>query len=45
MCSSDLDDRAETIKAQLDEAEQLREEAQQMLASFKRKQQDRKSVV
>jgi F-type H+-transporting ATPase subunit b len=35
-----LDDRAETIKAQLDEAEKLREEAQELLASFKRKQQE-----
>lgn len=35
-----LDDRAETIKAQLDEAENLREEAQQLLASYKRKQQE-----
>ncbi|NVJ90702.1 MAG: F0F1 ATP synthase subunit B [Methylocystaceae bacterium] len=35
-----LDDRADTIKAQLDEAEKLREEAQQLLASYKRKQQE-----
>ncbi|WP_028878855.1 hypothetical protein [Terasakiella pusilla] len=35
-----LDDRADTIKAQLDEAENLREEAQQLLASYKRKQQE-----
>ncbi|WP_419798876.1 MAG: F0F1 ATP synthase subunit B [Terasakiella sp.] len=35
-----LDDRADTIKAQLDEAEKLREEAQELLASYKRKQQE-----
>lgn len=35
-----LDARADTIKAQLDEAEKLREEAQDLLASFKRKQQE-----
>lgn len=35
-----LDDRAETIKGQLDEAEKLREDAQELLASYKRKQQE-----
>ncbi|GAB6052927.1 F0F1 ATP synthase subunit B [Magnetospira thiophila] len=35
-----LDDRAETIKAQLDEAEQLRREAKDMLASYQRKQRE-----
>ena len=40
MLATALDDRAETIKAQLDEAEKLREEAQQLLASYKRKQQE-----
>lgn len=40
MFATALDDRAETIKAQLDEAEKLREEAQELLASYKRKQQE-----
>jgi len=40
MLATALDDRADTIKGQLDEAEQLREEAQELLASFKRKQQE-----
>lgn len=35
-----LDARADTIKAQIDEAEKLREEAQELLASFKRRQQE-----
>ncbi len=35
-----LDDRAETIKNQLDEAARLREEAQELLASYERKQRD-----
>jgi len=40
MLATALDDRADTIKAQLDEAEQLREDAQQLLASYQRKQQE-----
>jgi F-type H+-transporting ATPase subunit b len=32
-----LDDRAEKIRSELDEARRLREEAQEMLASYKRK--------
>ncbi|WP_135080243.1 F0F1 ATP synthase subunit B [Terasakiella sp. SH-1] len=40
MLGTALDDRADTIKAQLDEAEKLREEAQELLASYKRKQQE-----
>jgi len=40
MLATALDDRADTIKGQLDEAEKLREEAQELLASFKRKQQE-----
>ena len=35
-----LDDRAERIKAQLDEAQTLREEAQKTLAEYERKQRD-----
>ena len=35
-----LDKRAETIKSELDEARALREEAQTLLASFERKQQE-----
>jgi F-type H+-transporting ATPase subunit b len=35
-----LDKRAETIKAELDEAKALREEAQTLLASFERKQRE-----
>ena len=36
--NSALDGRAERIKAQLDEAQQLREDAQAMLAEYQRKQ-------
>ncbi len=35
-----LDDRAETLKTQIDEAARLREEAQELLASYERKQRD-----
>lgn len=35
-----LDDRADTIKAELDEARRLREEAQALLASYHRKQKE-----
>ena len=35
-----LDSRAERIKAELDEAQRLREEAQKALAEYKRKQRD-----
>jgi F-type H+-transporting ATPase subunit b len=35
-----IDARAERIKAELDEAQRLREEAQKMLAEYKRKQRD-----
>ena len=35
-----LDDRAERIRAQLDEARQLREEAQALLANYQRKKRD-----
>ena len=35
-----LDDRADKISAELDEAKRLREEAQQLLASFQRKQKE-----
>ncbi|CCQ72669.1 ATP synthase subunit B [Magnetospira sp. QH-2] len=35
-----LDDRAETIRKQLDEAEQLRREAKEMLAGYQRKQRE-----
>ncbi|MEL6913812.1 MAG: F0F1 ATP synthase subunit B [Pseudomonadota bacterium] len=35
-----LDDRAEAIKSELDEARALREEAQALLASYERKQKD-----
>ena len=35
-----LDDRAEKIRSELDEARRLREEAQQMLAEYQRKQRD-----
>lgn len=38
--ASALDDRADTIKAQIDDAEKLHEEAKQLLASYKRKQQE-----
>ena len=35
-----LDDRADAIKAELEEARRLREEAQQLLASYHRKQKE-----
>ena len=35
-----LDSRAETIRTELDEARRLREEAQELLASFQRKQRE-----
>lgn len=35
-----LDERAEKIKAQLDEARELKEEAQRLLATYQRKQRD-----
>ena len=35
-----LDDRADKIRAEIDEARQLREEAQSLLASYERKQKD-----
>lgn len=35
-----LDDRAETIRTELDEARRLREEAQEMLASYERRQRE-----
>ena len=35
-----LDDRAERIRAELDEAQRLREDAQQTLAEYQRKQRD-----
>jgi len=35
-----LDDRADKIRAELDEAAKLREEAQELLAAYKRKQRD-----
>jgi len=35
-----LDDRSDTIKAELEEARRLREEAQALLASYKRKQKE-----
>ncbi len=35
-----LDSRAETIRRQIEEAQQLREEAQELLASYERKQRD-----
>ncbi len=35
-----LDDRADKIKSEFDEAERLREEAQDLLASYQRKQRD-----
>ena len=35
-----LDDRAESIRNQIDEARQLREEAQELLASYQRKQRE-----
>lgn len=38
--SKGLDERAEKIKAELDEAERLRNEAQDLLAQYQRKQRD-----
>jgi F-type H+-transporting ATPase subunit b len=38
--SAALDDRADQIKAELDEARRLREEAQEVLAEYQRKQRD-----
>ena len=35
-----LDDRADAIRSELDEAKRLREEAQEMLASYQRKQRE-----
>ena len=40
MASKALDERAEKIKAELDEAERLRNEAQHLLAQYQRKQRD-----
>lgn len=40
MVAGMLDNRAETIKAELEEAKALREEAQAILASYERKQKD-----
>ncbi len=40
MIGGALDQRAETIKSELDEARALREEAQTLLASYERKQKD-----
>jgi len=40
MAGSALDERSEAIRARLDEAAKLREEAQELLASNKRKQQE-----
>jgi F-type H+-transporting ATPase subunit b len=40
MLAGMLDKRAETIKAELDEARRLREEAQSVLASYERKQKE-----
>ena len=40
MATSALDDRAAKIKSDLDEAERLREEAQELLASYQRKQRE-----
>jgi len=40
MASKGLDERAEKIKAELDEAERLRKEAQDLLAQYQRKQRD-----
>ena len=40
MVTQALDDKAETIRNQLDEAARLREEAQELLASYQRKQRD-----
>jgi F-type H+-transporting ATPase subunit b len=38
--NASLDDRADKIKAELEEARRLREEAQQLLASYHRKQKE-----
>jgi len=38
MVTKSLDDRADRIRTELDEARRLREEAQELLASYKRKQ-------
>ncbi|MBO6947263.1 MAG: F0F1 ATP synthase subunit B [Rhodospirillales bacterium] len=40
MASKALDERADKIKAELDEAEKLRNEAQDLLAQYQRKQRD-----
>jgi F-type H+-transporting ATPase subunit b len=40
MIASALDERAAKIRAELDEARRLREEAQQLLAEYQRKQRD-----
>ena len=40
MATKALDERAEKIKAELDEAERLRNEAQDLLAQYQRKQRD-----
>lgn len=40
MATKALDDRAEKIKKELDEAERLRNEAQDLLAQYQRKQRD-----
>lgn len=40
MVSSSLDKRADKIKAELEEARRLREEAQQLLAEYQRKRKD-----
>lgn len=40
MITKQLDQRAENIRAELDEAKQLREEAQTLLASYERKQRE-----
>ena len=40
MLAKSLDDRADGIRAELDEAKRLREEAQEMLASYQRRQRE-----
>ncbi len=40
MATKGLDERAEKIKAELDEAERLRDEAQDLLSQYQRKQRD-----
>ena len=40
MIAKALDERAERIKAELDEAQRLREEAQALLAEYQRKRRD-----